>query len=212
LRTLHRLQDELLRLLGNSTSARATLVQQMLRRDANEAVSYWLQLVVSVGIATLGLVVGSAAVVIGAMLIAPLLGPIVGLALGLATGSPFLVLRSGGRILFSVLVATCGAAFITYLLPFHELNAELSARATPTVLDLVTAGFCALAGVYAALRGGSDTATTAAGTSIGISLVPPRSSWSAAWVSPPPVSIASTWSSSNAGSWPRGATHRSLAF
>jgi uncharacterized hydrophobic protein (TIGR00271 family) len=145
----------------------------MLQRDANEAVSYWLQLCVSVGIATLGLVVGSAAVVIGAMLIAPLMSPIVALAMGLATGSPFLVLRSGGRILLSVTLALGGAAAITVLLPFHELNSEISARTTPTVLDLLTAAFCAIAGVYATLRSGSDTATTAAGTSIGISLVPP---------------------------------------
>jgi uncharacterized hydrophobic protein (TIGR00271 family) len=145
----------------------------MLHRDANESLSYWLQLTVSVGIATLGLVVGSAAVVIGAMLIAPLMGPIIGLAMGLATGSPFLVLRSAGRIILSVTLSVASAAVITLLLPFHELNAELAARSTPTVLDLVTAAFCALAGVYASLRSGSDTATTAAGTSIGISLVPP---------------------------------------
>ncbi len=170
---LRGLQDGLLRLLGNHVGARAEIVQRMLQRDANEAVSYWLQLCVSVGIATLGLVVGSTAVVIGAMLIAPLMGPIVALAMGLATGSPFLVLRSAGRILLSVMLALGGAALITVLLPFHELNAEISARTTPTVLDLLTAAFCALAGVYASLRSGSDTATTAAGTSIGISLVPP---------------------------------------
>lgn len=170
---LRGLQDRLLRLLGNRVEARAEIVQRMLQRDANEAVSYWLQLCVSVGIATLGLVVGSSAVVIGAMLIAPLMGPILALAMGLAAGSPFLVLRSGGRILLSVTLALGGAAAITVLLPFHELNSEMSARTTPTVLDLFTAGFCAMAGVYASLRPGSDTAATAAGTSIGISLVPP---------------------------------------
>jgi uncharacterized hydrophobic protein (TIGR00271 family) len=167
------LQDRLAKLLGSSADGRAALVGGMLRRDASEATSYWLQLVVSIGIATLGLVVGSSAVVIGAMLVAPLMGPIVGLAMGLASGSPFLVLRSAGRIGLSVVVGVGGAALITLLLPFHELNAEISARASPTVLDLITAGFCALAGVYASLRPGSDTAATAAGTSIGISLVPP---------------------------------------
>jgi uncharacterized hydrophobic protein (TIGR00271 family) len=145
----------------------------MLQRNANESTSYWLQLLVSIGIASLGLVVGSTAVIIGAMLVAPLMGPIIGLAMGLATGSPFLVLRAGSRIVLSVAVAIGGAALITVLLPFHELNSEIAARTFPTVLDLLTAGFCALAGVYAALRPGSDTATTAAGTSIGISLVPP---------------------------------------
>jgi uncharacterized hydrophobic protein (TIGR00271 family) len=145
----------------------------MLQRDPREATAYWLQLVVSVGIATLGLVLGSTAVVIGAMLIAPLMGPIVAMGMGLATGSPFLVLRSSGRVAVSVGLAIFGSAAIVLLLPFHELNAEIAARTTPTVLDLITAGFCALAGVYAVMRRGSDTASTAAGTAIGISLVPP---------------------------------------
>ena len=172
-RGVRRAQDRLARLLGSSVDGRASLVAGMLERNANEATSYWLQLVVSIGIATLGLVVGSTAVIIGAMLVAPLMGPIVALAMGLASGSPFLVLRAAGRILFSVLAAIGGAALITILLPFHELNSEIAARTSPTALDLLTAGFCALAGVYASLRPGSDTATTAAGTSIGISLVPP---------------------------------------
>jgi uncharacterized hydrophobic protein (TIGR00271 family) len=171
--SLARMQDRLVRLLGNSVDGRSVLVGGMLHRNPSEATSYWLQLGVSIGIATLGLVVGSSAVVIGAMLVAPLLGPIVSLAMGLATGSPFLVLRSGGRIALSVIITVGGAALITVMLPFHELNAEIAARVSPTVLDLVTASFCALAGVYASLRAGSDTATTAAGTAISISLVPP---------------------------------------
>jgi uncharacterized hydrophobic protein (TIGR00271 family) len=173
LRRVRILQDRLLCLLGASLEGRAALVAAMLHRNPNEATSYWLQLVVALGIATLGLVVGSVAVIIGAMLVAPLMGPIVALAMGLATGSPFLVLRSATRITWSVIAVTGGAALITLLLPFHELNEEIAARTSPTVLDLLTAGFCALAGVYASLRPGSDTATTAAGTSIGISLVPP---------------------------------------
>jgi uncharacterized hydrophobic protein (TIGR00271 family) len=173
LRRVRALQDRLLNLLGADVARRPELVAAMLARSAHEATSYWLQLVVSIGIATLGLVVGSVAVIIGAMLVAPLMGPIVALAMGLATGSPFLVLRAAGRIALSVAAAISGAGLITVLLPFHELNGEIAARTAPTVLDLLTAGFCALAGVYASVRSGSDTATTAAGTAIGISLVPP---------------------------------------
>jgi uncharacterized hydrophobic protein (TIGR00271 family) len=167
------LQDRLLQVLGSRVEGRGELVAGMLERNASESTSYWLLLVVSIGIATLGLVVGSTAVIIGAMLVAPLMSPILALAMGLAAGSPFLVLRSAARIVFSVVVAIGGAALIAVLVPFHELNAEIAARTSPTVLDLLTAGFCALAGVYASLRPGSDTAATAAGTSIGISLVPP---------------------------------------
>ena len=173
LRRGRRLQDGLLQLLGSSVESRSVLVSRMLESGAHESTSYWLQLLVSIGIATLGLVLGSVAVIIGGMLVAPLMSPIIALAMGLATGSPFLVLRSATRIAMSVVVAIGGAAAITTLLPFHEVNPEIVARTSPTLLDLLTAGFCALAGVYAALRPGSDTASTAAGTSIGISLVPP---------------------------------------
>lgn len=171
--TFHGMQDRLAELLGCGADTRTSIVAGMLRRNAAEATSYWLQLVVSIGIATLGLVLGSTAAVIGAMLVAPLMGPIVGLAMGLATGSPFLVMRSAGRVAASVFIVVAGAAVITLLLPFHELNAEIAARTAPTVLDLLTAAFCALAGVYSTLRPGSDTTATAAGTSISISLVPP---------------------------------------
>jgi hypothetical protein len=79
LRSLRTLQDRLLHLLGTHVDERPALVAGMLERNAHEATSYWLQLVVSIGIATLGLVVGSAAVIIGAMLVAPLMGPIIAL-------------------------------------------------------------------------------------------------------------------------------------
>ncbi len=172
-RSWNEFQDKAYLLLGSTPEARGTLVAGLLKRDVSEAATYWLQLVVSVGIATMGLVLGSAAVVIGAMLVAPLMGPILTLGMGLAAGSPFLVLRSAGRVALSVVVVIAASCLITLALPFHEVNAELAARTSPTVLDLVTAAFCALAGVYSVLRPGSDTATTAAGTSIGISLVPP---------------------------------------
>jgi uncharacterized hydrophobic protein (TIGR00271 family) len=141
--------------------------------EGRDAAGYWLQLVVAVGIATLGLVLNSGAVVIGAMLIAPLMTPLVNLGMGLAVGSPLLVLRSSIRVLGSVVVSLASSATITRVLPFNELNPEIAARTTPTALDLFVAAFCAVAGVYAAVRQDSNVASTAAGTSIGISLVPP---------------------------------------
>jgi len=46
---------------------------------------YAFMIVMACGIATLGLLQNSAAVIIGAMLISPLMGPIIGLGMGLAT-------------------------------------------------------------------------------------------------------------------------------
>lgn len=170
---IHALQNRLSELVGCVTEDRQRTVANMLQRSPSEATGYWLQLFVAVGIATLGLVLGSNAVVIGAMLIAPLMTPIVSFGMGLAVGSPFLVLRSGVRIALSVGFVLASSSALTRLLPFHEMNPEIAARTTPTVLDLLVAAFCALAGVYAAVRPASNVASTAAGTSIGISLVPP---------------------------------------
>jgi uncharacterized hydrophobic protein (TIGR00271 family) len=125
------------------------------------------------GIATLGLAMGSSAVVIGAMLISPLMSPLIELGAGLATGSLLLSIRAGVRTVGSVVVVVLGAAGITRLLPFHEITAELAARTSPTMLDLFVAVFCALAAVYTTVRQSKDVMSAAAGTAIGISLVPP---------------------------------------
>lgn len=166
-------QDRLANLLGCEPERRSRIVQDMIHRSPREATGYWLQLVIAMGIATMGLVLDSTAVIIGAMLVAPLMGPIVGMGMGLATGSPILTLRASARVVSSVALVVGLSAALVRALPFRELTSEISARTTPTVLDLATAMFCAMAGVYATLRPSSDVATTAAGTSIGISLVPP---------------------------------------
>lgn len=167
------IQDRWATALGCEPPARTGVVAAMMRVTPSERAAYWLQLALSVGIATMGLVLDSGAVVIAAMLVAPLMTPIVNLGMGLAIGSPLLVLRSGARVVVSVLIAVASSAVLVRSLPFQASTAEIAARTTPTALDLATASFCALAGVYAAMRPSSDVASTAAGTSIGISLVPP---------------------------------------
>lgn len=166
-------QDRLANLLGLDPARRTPLVRAMLHRPRGDAAGYWLQLVIAAALATLGLALDSTAVVIGAMLIAPLMRPIVELAMGLATGSPPLVVRTGVRAITSVVVVVAASAAFSWLLPFHEVTSELLARTAPSLLDLFVAAGCALAGAYAVVIASSDVATTAAGTSIGISLVPP---------------------------------------
>jgi uncharacterized hydrophobic protein (TIGR00271 family) len=166
-------QDRFARGLGLEPANRPPLVRAMLQPRQGEAAGYWLQLMMAAALATLGLALDSVAVVIGAMLIAPLMKPIIALAMGLATGSASLVFRAGVRAIVSVIAVVAAAATIAWLLPFHEITRELAARTTPSLLDLFVAAACALVGAYATLFSSSEMASTAAGTSIGISLVPP---------------------------------------
>jgi uncharacterized hydrophobic protein (TIGR00271 family) len=171
-RRLEAVQNRIARAFGIAPSDRTRTVASMLTPSPDRA-GYWLQLALSMAIATLGLVLDSTAVVIGAMLVSPLMAPIVGLGMGLATGSPFLVLRSIGRTASSVALVVFGSTALTLLLPFHQVTTEVSSRTSPTALDLGVAVCCAIAAAYALIRPGSDTATTAAGTAVGIALVPP---------------------------------------
>ena len=158
---------------GVAPADRATRVAAMLAGGKGATAGYWLQLLLAMAIATLGLVLGSTAVVIGAMLVSPLMTPILSLGMGLAVGSPLLVLRSAIMIAASVTVVVASAALITLVMPIHELTSEISSRTSPTALDLAIASCCAVGGVYAVIRPGSDTASAAAGTAIGIALLPP---------------------------------------
>jgi uncharacterized hydrophobic protein (TIGR00271 family) len=159
--------------LGVDEAKRMDTVASMLLANAQRAPGYWIQLYLAMGIATLGLVLDSTAVVIGAMLVSPLMGPIVELGMGFAVGSPLLVLRAALRVAVSVAGVVTGSALLVMLLPFHEVTREIAARAAPTALDLLVAAFCALTAAYTAVRPGSDTSAAAAGTAIGIALVPP---------------------------------------
>jgi uncharacterized hydrophobic protein (TIGR00271 family) len=160
-------------LFGVTPDDRTERIATMLASRRGSTSGYWLQLLLAMAIATLGLHLGSTAVVIGAMLVSPLMTPILALGMGLAVGSPLLVIRSAVRVVASVTVVVLIAALLTLALPINEVTDEISSRTSPTALDLAVASCCAVAGVYAIIRPGSDTASAAAGTAIGIALVPP---------------------------------------
>lgn len=79
----------------------------------------WL-LVISMGIACIGLNINSSAAVIGAMLISPLMGPVVGIAFGLSTGNRRLIRLGIFNWLLMVVVAICSSFLYFLISPFHS--------------------------------------------------------------------------------------------
>lgn len=124
----------------------------------------------SAGIAVLGLLLSSPAVVIGAMLISPLMGPILGVGFALATFD-FAELRRAGA---SLALGSVGAILFTTLIvsisPLKAPTAEILARTRPNLFDLLVALFSALAGAYAIIRGRGETIV---GVAIATALMPP---------------------------------------
>lgn len=131
---------------------------------------YLFMLAMSAGIAILGLLLSSPAVVIGAMLLSPLMDPIIGLGFALAIGD-FRWLRQASRTLLvgaALAVALC--AFIVLLSPLQTVTSEIAARTRPNLFDLLVALFSALAGGYALIRGHKGTIV---GVAIATALMPP---------------------------------------
>jgi uncharacterized hydrophobic protein (TIGR00271 family) len=174
--------------IGGMTSRR-TALQKWLRIDPSNRpkvyrqvyetadftnLHYWLGIIFSAGIATLGLVQNSPAVIIGGMLISPLMGPIMATGLGLAVGDFYLALKALGTLFASIAVAVAMSALIVWILPFHSETGEILARINPTLLDLGIALFSGLAGsVVVGRAGGTEGVTALPGVAIAVALMPP---------------------------------------
>ncbi len=131
---------------------------------------FLMMTILSSGIATLGLLLSSPAVVIGAMLLSPFMGPII--LLGFAFR---MVDWSAVRSAVASLAAGLGAALLvaillTWVSPLKEPTAEILARARPNLFDLLVAVLSGIAGGYAVIRQRGETAI---GVAIATALMPP---------------------------------------
>lgn len=131
---------------------------------------YAFMVVMSCGIATLGLLQNSAAVIIGAMLISPLMGPIINLGMGLATFDLRTVRESLGSLGAGIGLALAIAIPIVWLSPLQEATSEILARTRPTFFDLLVAVLSGLAGAYATVTRKGETIV---GVAIATALMPP---------------------------------------
>jgi len=125
----------------------------------------------STAIATLGLLQSSAAVVIGAMLVAPLMTPILGAGLALVQGNLPLLRRAARAIGWGYLIALAIGLGGGFLVPLDALTPELLARGGPTLLDMGVAFFSGVAAAHCLGRPGLLAALP--GVAIAAALVPP---------------------------------------
>jgi len=140
----------------------------------NKLVAWWVMLLLSVAIATFGILQDSTAVVIGAMLIAPLMTPIIGTAAGAVNGWPMRVTTSLGMVAAGV-SASIGLAFIIgawapQLIPLAT-NSQVTSRVSPNIIDMGIALAAGAAGAFASVN--KRVSASIAGVAIAVALVPP---------------------------------------
>ncbi|QPC81260.1 TIGR00341 family protein [Phototrophicus methaneseepsis] len=132
---------------------------------------YIVLLSVAAVIATLGLLMSSSAVIIGAMLVAPLMQPIISLAVGLCTARINLMRQALVTIVLSALGVLAIGFTSGVLLSATVVTKEMLGRAYPSPLDAGVALAAGFIGAYATAR--KDIPAALAGVAIAAALVPP---------------------------------------
>lgn len=132
---------------------------------------YFVMNTLSAIIASYGLVTNSAAVVIGAMLVAMMLGPITGAALAIIDYRMPLLRRSMFAGATGVLLVILVGFIIGVLHSTQPLTAEILSRTQPTSMDLMIALAGGTAGAYAMVSPHLSVAVV--GVAVATALVPP---------------------------------------
>lgn len=142
---------------------------------------FYTLLTIAVIIATIGLGMNSAAVVIGGMLLAPLMSPILAISAAVVMGWPIRLLRLALRLV----LGTGFAYLLAYAVPWvfripteFIIPEQILARADPELADLVVALAAGTAGAYLLVR--KEAISALPGVAVAVALVPPLSA--SAWL------------------------------
>jgi uncharacterized hydrophobic protein (TIGR00271 family) len=152
-------------------------VQIQLRESSHPGFDFFLLVLLSCVIATLGLLTNSGAVIIGAMLVAPLMSPIIGLGLASITGDARLFRDAGFALIQGALAAIFISIVLTLfnrLLPFillQDLPTEIISRTRPSPIDLTIALAGGMAAAYALAQ--PQLSAALPGVAIATALMPP---------------------------------------
>jgi len=131
---------------------------------------YLTMVVLSTGVAAIGLQHNNVTIVIGAMVIAPLLGPNIALALGTTLGDLPLLRRALLTALAGIAVATLLSVVIGVLMNIDPAVSEVASRTRVGIGDIALALASGCAGALAFTTGVSATLI---GVMVAVALLPP---------------------------------------
>jgi uncharacterized hydrophobic protein (TIGR00271 family) len=141
------------------------------RDGARAQPDFFVLIALAAVVATLGLLMNSSAVIIGAMVIAPFMASILGISLGVVHGDTRLLWDAAGTLLQGICLAILVGALLTLAVPGRELTEEVLGRTQPTLLDLGVALAAGAVAAYAQCR--REAVDALSGVAIAVALAPP---------------------------------------
>lgn len=148
-------------------------IYEEMRDHARADVDFYILILLSSLIAYFGLIEDSAAVIIGAMLVAPLMSPMMAMAYSVLVGNGKMLRNALFSTLVGIGLVVGLSALVTLLLPLSEqfLGSQIEGRTNPSLLDLAIALASGAAGAYALSR--KEVVAALPGVAIAAALVPP---------------------------------------
>jgi uncharacterized hydrophobic protein (TIGR00271 family) len=141
--------------------------------NSTPSTDFFLMVILSVLMATFGLLLNSSAVVIGSMLVAPILFPILSLGLGITMSDKLLISRSLSTILKSMLIGIISAMLATLFFASKNsavISEEIMARTEPSLAYAVIAIIAGFAASFALVKPRLNE--TLPGIAISVALIP----------------------------------------
>jgi uncharacterized hydrophobic protein (TIGR00271 family) len=158
-----------LRTINDSDKTKAV---DLLIRESTGDFDFFFFIILSVLMATLGLIANNPAIVIGSMLLAPILFPILSISLSIIMSDGPLIARSIMTFLQASGAAIVAAATATLVFaPFAPITAEILLRTEPSLIYTGVAVIAGLAVSYALAQPGLSA--TLPGIAVSVALIPP---------------------------------------
>ena len=166
----------LLAQIDNLSEADKSKAVKKLITESTPDFDFFLLVTLSVLMATFGLLIDSASVVIGSMLIAPILSPILSVSLGLVMSDNKLLVRSLLTIVKASSIGIVSAMIATFL--FKSLldggyTAEIMSRTDASIAYFFIAVVSGFAVAYTLVK--PDLSETLPGIAVAVALIPPLS-------------------------------------
>jgi uncharacterized hydrophobic protein (TIGR00271 family) len=144
-------------------------------QTARSLTNFFALLIFATVIATYGVLSGSTATVIGAMIVAPLMGPIMATTAAVVMGSMPRAMRGFALTVAGIATVIILSYLLSWVVPDVTIsfssNGEITSRINPGLYALLTALGAGAAGAFILSR--AEIADSMGGVAIAISLVPP---------------------------------------
>lgn len=144
---------------------------QEVSSEVSFSYQYFVLHILSVIIATFGLLLGNTAIIIGAMILSPMIWPIIGMSVGTVTSKKNLTVGSAILLSISIALAVLIAYSIAVMSPIAEINTEIALRINPTFFDLIIALAAGTAAIL--IIAWPKYSNALAGVAVAASILPP---------------------------------------